>query len=83
MFAEANRWYLRSDSAYLGKTWGQKEKAAEEQYFKKIEAEKRQQLAEKIQKTELRALLSILGDKHNLTEHQIHDLLEWKHGKMD
>jgi hypothetical protein len=27
----------------------------------------------------LRELLSIIGDKHNLTEHQIHDILEWKH----
>jgi hypothetical protein len=66
-----------------GQSWKNKEKAAEEQYFKKIEAEKRKGLAEKMHAKELRDLLAILGDKHSLTEHQIHDLLEWKHGKMD
>jgi hypothetical protein len=62
-----------------GKTWKRKKDAIEEQYFNKVEAEKRRSLSEKIHASELRELLSIIGDKHNLTEHQIHDILEWKH----
>ena len=64
----------------IGGSWNKREKAVEEQYFNKIEADRRNTFAEKLHTKELRDLIKILPENHNLSEEVLHKILEWKHG---
>lgn len=62
-----------------GGSWKDQQRAREEAYFNQVNAEQRKAFAEKLHAKELRQLLDIVGEKHSLTQDQVHKLLEWKH----
>ncbi|KAH9260787.1 hypothetical protein BASA81_001254 [Batrachochytrium salamandrivorans] len=62
-----------------GGSWKDQQRAREEAYFNQVNADQRKAFAEKLHAKELRELLQIVGEKHSLTQDQVHKLLEWKH----
>jgi len=64
-----------------GTSFEKRGKAAEEQYFHKLEDVQIKQLSEKMHAKELKQLIKILPEDHNLSSETLHALLIWKHGE--
>ncbi|GBG24205.1 Hypothetical Protein FCC1311_004232 [Hondaea fermentalgiana] len=62
-----------------GTSFSKKGKAVEEQYFRHLEEETKKLFSEKLLAKELKALVAILPENHNLQPEHLHSLLEWKH----
>ena len=63
--------------------WDKRAHASEEQYFLKMEKQAVRSLADRIHQKELRGLLAVLPENHNLSEVDLHKILEWKHANFE
>ncbi len=71
--------FVRSFSVEGSPEFEKRRKAAEDQYFARMEQSNLKKLAEEIHKRELREVTEILGPEHELDPETLHRLLEWKH----